>query len=202
MIFLVLFLVYNKPLNENIYNEQIPELIKEKQEKNSKKQKIILITLIIFVLFLGLFIYFYIDNVMGAAIIISGPIILIFGGIQIKAALDFTEEDRRKILEYMKDNDPSKLPDEETLKKYERACGFYPIGNKKSYSHPAYLNPERQLYGIYIYIIFLLFFAVRIYLKGSVSGSMIFFGIGLIMFIGIRYWYKRIKEGKYSPRLV
>ena len=202
MIFLVLFLVYNKPLNENIYNEQIPELIKEKQEKNSKKQKIILITLIIFALFLGLFIYFYIDNVMGAAIIISGPIILIFGGIQIKAALDFTEEDRRKILEYMKDNDPSKLPDEETLKKYERACGFYPIGNKKSYSHPAYLNPERQLYGIYIYIIFLLFFAVRIYLKGSVSGSMIFFGIGLIMFIGIRYWYKRIKEGKYSPRLV
>jgi len=196
IIFLVLFLIYNKPSNEDIYKEQIPELIKKEKEKNSKKQRIKVIALIIFVLFLGLFIYFNINKTMGAAIMISGPIIIIFGSIQVKAALDFTEEDKRKIFEYMKKNDPSKLPDEETLKKYERMCGLYPIGNKKLYSPPAYLNSKKQIWMIYIYIILLLFFAVRGYLRGNIHGSMIIFGTALVMFFGIRWWYKRIKEGK------
>jgi hypothetical protein len=197
LLMLILFFIYSKSPNEEIYKGQIPKLFKENKEKELKRKKIILITITALVFFLGLFIYLVLGEELGILIMIVGPITLIFGSIQIKAALDFTEEDRRKILEYMKDNDPSKLPDENTLKKYERVCGLYPIGNKKSYSRPAYLNPERQLWMVYIYIIFLVFFAVRGYIKGNISGSMIFFGLALVMFFGIRYWYKKIKEGKY-----
>jgi len=206
---LILIFIYIKPFSEDTYTGKITEPVKDKEEKESKRKKIMLIIAIIFVL--GLIFYFKITDVKVIAIIIFGLIIvgivirLITLGVkafvvQIKAAPKLTEDDKKKVFEYMKDNDPSKLPDEETLKRYKLARGGYLMSDSLLINFQ--LNPKKKLYQIYLYIIPIFFLAIYEYYIGEKYASIIFFGIALIMFIFMSYWYKRIKEGKYSPRLL
>jgi len=191
----VLVFIYARPSSGDTYSEKITGPVKEKEEKESKRKKIMLIIAIIFAFLSGLFIYIKLNDLRGIAIMIFGPIGLIIFSIQINAASKLTEDDRKKVFQYMKDNDPSKLPDKETLKRYKTATGGYLMSNKRFINFE--LNPKKQLYWIYFYIISISFLAIYEYLVGEKQASAIFFGVALIMFVSIRFWYKRVKEGRY-----
>jgi len=200
LMILILIFIYAKPSSEDTYSEKIIGPVKEKEEKESKRKKIMLIIAIISVFLSGLFIYIKLNGVIGIAIMIFGPIILAISSVQMNAFSKLTEDDKKKAFEYMKDNDPSKLPDKETLKRYKTTTGMYLMSNKRFINF--YLNPKKQLYWMYIYIVSIFFLAIYEYYIGEKYASLAMFILAIIMFIGVRYWYKRIKEGKYSPRFV